>query len=68
MEKKVAHFVLERPARKSGGDRYLCVSNQYNEWSIYIPQSLSRMNNEPAPAITLEITVLTETEEIPSQQ
>jgi len=45
---------LERPAKKSGGDRYQNVAESFQ---IYIPQEISRPNGVPVQQITLTFTV-----------
>lgn len=55
-------FKLERPARKSGGDRYaeLVPPNEPQMMgSTYVDQSLSRESGNPAEFLT--ITISTET-------
>ncbi len=45
-------FHLAKPARKTGGDRYEC---EGSDWTIYVPQEISRPKGTPAQ--TLKITV-----------
>lgn len=51
--KDTIYVKLERPAKKSGGDRYLEIDGDFQ---IYIPQKLSRESGEPYQlvAVTLE--------------
>ena len=48
---------LERPARKGGGDRYKAItdiSNAGSDFTIYIPQSISRPGGTPLARIVIE--------------
>jgi len=48
---------LERPAREGGGDRYKAVidiSNAGSDFTIYIPQSISRPSGKPLARIIVE--------------
>ena len=49
--------VLERAAMKSGGDRYSVQPKEKNgePWVIYVPQSISREGQSPAPILTIVI-------------
>lgn len=48
-------FALERPARKSGGDRYVSRSPEHWEFVVYVPQTISREGGT-TPAEKLVIT------------
>jgi len=41
-------FKLEKAAKKSGGDKYIC-----GEWVVYFPQSVSRIDG-----VTKEVIVI----------
>jgi len=47
-------FKLERPARKSGGDRYECVED--SNWKVYFPQKISRPGTNPEDTLTVEVS------------
>ena len=47
---------LEKAARKSGGDRYVG-QLKGQDWSVYLPQSITRPDNSPVPVPTLTITI-----------
>jgi hypothetical protein len=52
--KKVMKFVLTRPARSSGGDRYEHgVQGDEDFMTIYLPQSLSRTGVEIKKDLTV---------------
>ena len=57
---------LERPAKKSGGDRYQAINDQVPEvfkgFQIYLPQAVTRKNGVPMPVIA--ITIHTAAEEV----
>ena len=44
-------FKLEKPAVKSGGDRYVAEDG----WTIYVPQELSRVDGKPKPELTITV-------------
>ena len=44
-------FLLERQAKKSGGDRYKATLKNGEEFVIYIPQSISRPEGYPLESI-----------------
>ena len=46
-------FCLSQKARKLGGDKYTCKDD--SQFSIYFPQTISRVQNEPVPTITVDI-------------
>jgi len=48
---KTIFAILERQARKSGGDRYKDVDSGF---TIYIPQSISRPSGKPLARIIVE--------------
>lgn len=53
---KRIEFALERPAKKSGGDRYSAsLPNEEQAWVVYFPQSLSRVEGKPKEVITVSI-------------
>jgi len=47
-------FTLEKPARKSGGDKY--VASDHEDFSIYVPQKISRTAGEPAKKLLITIS------------
>jgi hypothetical protein len=47
-------FNLERPARKSGGDRYECGEDP--DWKVYFPQKISRPEGQPIATLVVEIS------------
>lgn len=47
-------FKLERPARKSGGDRYECVED--SNWKVYFPQSITRKGGVPKQTLIVEVS------------
>lgn len=48
-------FTLEKPAAKTGGDKYTCTTIE--NFVIYIPQSISRkINNKPSQNLNINIT------------
>ena len=56
--------VLDRPARKSGADRYAGIiqgihkgTPYESEWKVYIPQSLTRVYDKDVPVNTFLITI-----------
>ena len=46
-------FTLVQKAKKSGGDKYTCISD--DTFVIYVPQNISRVNGEPKQTITMTI-------------
>lgn len=44
-------LTLEKPARKSGGDKY--VAKDRDDFTIYVPQDISRTNGRPAATISI---------------
>ncbi len=47
-------FILEKPAKNNGGDKYKCEDNE--SFFIYIPQYISRVSsNEPKKKIRITI-------------
>jgi hypothetical protein len=57
-------FSIERPAKKAGSDRYQCDSKEFGEFSIYIPQAISREGSQaPAPKMTVVFDPLFKMEE-----
>ena len=47
-------FQLERPAKKTGGDRYT-TKIEGEDWVVYFPQELSRSEGEPKKTIQARI-------------
>lgn len=47
-------FKLEQAAKKSGGDKYVC--EKMPEFNIYVPQSISRINNKPHKILMINVT------------
>ena len=47
-------FNLERPARKSGGDRYECAEDP--NWKVYFPQKISRPGTNPEATLIVEVS------------
>ena len=52
--KRVVRVELEKPARKSGGDRYQGKLDS-KDWQIYLPQSISRATGMAAKKFTVTI-------------
>jgi hypothetical protein len=48
-------FILEKPAKNLGGDKYKCKDN--DDFIIYIPQFISRNDNKTEPKKTIRITI-----------
>lgn len=46
-------FKLEKPAKRFGGDKYICTIN--DDFVIYIPQSYSRVDGEPIKELKITI-------------
>lgn len=46
-------FTLEKKAKSSGGDKYVCSTQP--EFNIYVPQSISRIGSKPSE--TLEVVI-----------
>lgn len=44
-------FVLDRPAKKGGGDRYACTT--VDGFTVYVPQSISRFGGKPIAKMTI---------------
>ena len=58
MESKTVILILDRPARKGGGDRYTGKC-EGEDLSIYFPQSISRsIDGKPVEAITIAIKLV----------
>lgn len=47
-------FILQKEAKNNGGDKYICSSIE--NFIIYIPQSISRTNNNIKKEIRISIT------------
>ena len=47
-------FTIERPARKSGGDRYQCTTDE--NWKVYFPQKISRPKGSPVEKLIVEVS------------
>ena len=54
--KNTFNFTLVKPARNTGGDRYVTRIGS-KEWTVYFPQEISRQSIRPAEDITVEIRV-----------
>lgn len=48
-------FKLERPAKKNGGDRYLA-QGKIEDFTIYVPQQISRPAGKPLEFLTVTFT------------
>ena len=48
-------FKLDKPAKRAGGDKYICV--QHDDFNIYIPQYYSRVDGEPMKKIKIIIEI-----------
>lgn len=48
-------FQLEKEAKNKGGDKYKCLS--IDDFIIYIPQSISREQNNTCPKKELRISI-----------
>lgn len=46
-------FILDKEAKNKGGDKYKC--STIDDFFIYIPQSISRNNNEVKKEIRISI-------------
>jgi len=56
MQKKELFFKLEKPARKSGGDRYEHGEKDDKDFiTLYLPQSISREEGEPTKKLKVTI-------------
>ncbi len=51
-------FILTQKAKKVGGDKYICVSDP--SFSIYVPQSISRVGDLVHAKLKINITPVTE--------
>ena len=51
-------FQLDKPAKRAGGDKYIC--SEQSEFTIYIPQTISRVNGEPIKK--LKVNIITDIE------
>jgi hypothetical protein len=51
-------FGLEKAAAKSGGDKYICASDE--NFTIYVPQTISRKSGSKDPVKVLKITIETD--------
>ena len=49
-------FTLEKAAKSSGGDKFVC--QQLPEWSVYFPQAISRPSgaSKPRAKITVQVS------------
>lgn len=47
-------FKLSQKAKKTGSDKYICEENE--NFSIYIPQNISRNNDKCYDVLSIEIT------------
>lgn len=50
-------FKLLKAAKKNGGDKYTCTEKDYEDWAIYIPQEISRPNDDKIPEKDLIIKI-----------
>ncbi len=48
-------FKLDKPAKRSGGDKYMCT--EQDDFVIYIPQCYSRVDGEPVKKIKITISM-----------
>ncbi len=48
-------FNLQQAAKKTGGDKYVCETDE--TFAVYIPQSISRKNNNGKPLQTVKMTI-----------
>lgn len=46
-------FKLDKKAKKSGGDKYICESNE--NFIIYFPQKYTRVNENPKEKLSITI-------------
>jgi hypothetical protein len=53
MSGKTLIFNLVQPAKKSGGDKYTCETDE--TFTIYVPQSISRPEKEPLKILSVTI-------------
>ena len=49
-------FVLERTAKKSGGDRYFAALESGENWVVYFPQEISR-DSEGNPKKAIQVNI-----------
>jgi hypothetical protein len=47
-------FMLVQKAKSKGGDKYACISDP--SFTIYVPQTISRVDEQPHPKLKIEIT------------
>jgi hypothetical protein len=47
-------FMLVQKAKKTGADKYACISDP--NFTIYVPQTISRVGDVPHPKLQLDIT------------
>ena len=59
MEAQEFIFILTRPAKNLGGDRYEAEVGNSKPMVIYIPQSISRQDGAPASELTIRFTPVT---------
>lgn len=48
-------FVLNKEAKKTGGDKYICKDN--DDFIIYLPQYISRKSDQSKPKKEIKITI-----------
>ena len=48
-------FILSQKAKKTGGDKYVCVSDP--SFTIYVPQAISRVGDVPHAKLSVKISV-----------
>jgi len=49
-------FILERQAKKSGGDRYFAALESGENWTVYFPQEISR-DSEGNPKKAIQVNI-----------
>ena len=52
-KKLVLDFKLLKPAKRKGGDKYVCSSDA--GFNIYFPQSISRQKGVPAKELQIKV-------------
>jgi len=58
-------FILVQKAKSKGGDKYACVSDP--NFTIYVPQTISRVGDIPHPKLKVHISSSTVTTPVVSQ-
>lgn len=49
-------FILVQKAKSKGGDKYVCVSDP--TFSIYVPQTISRIDDQPHSNLKINISTM----------